>query len=428
MNTVFQTKELAVTDSPFLLFDCTLTDGTQEHWSTQSVTFGSTLYAGRVAKHNLMESQTASDQAVDSMPKLALQLANADSHFSELERSVGFKGATVTATFVFIDLPSGTATTDSKVVFQGVMNAAELVTESLFQLSAMNRLSSQRVFLPPIQIQRRCSWTFPSTVEQRTEAVDGGVNGRFSRYYPCGYSADIQGGCGNLNNGVAFTSCTYTRSDCEARGMFSSDSQNHLTARFSGIEFVPSTITVRGAGESGTQLSAVSINEARYNDFVPLIYGTAWVAPEIVFARNDGNLTRMEVLLGLGLMTAVHTVLVNNIEIPLGVSGANMTGTGWYNVVSLGARSGGFDLNFTDSHGAPLGDPYGSMAYLAVVVPNRINNGSTLPDVQVLVDGVQVRKFNADGTVAGDVILQQPMLGYSGCFAAIRLEREPNRS
>jgi hypothetical protein len=408
MNTVFQTKELAVTDSPFLVFDCTLSDGTQEHWSTQSVTFGTTLYAARVTKHNLFESQTASDQGVDSMPRLVLELANADSHFSQLERSAGFKGAALTVTFVFIDLPSGNTTTDSKVIFQGVMNSAEMVTETTFRISAMNRLSSQRVFLPPIQIQRRCAWTFPTTSDQRAEALNGGTAGRFSRYYACGYSADIPGGCGNLNNGSAFTECTFTRSDCEARGMFSKDSQGNVTARFSGIEFVPSTITVRSAGESGSQLSAVSVNEARYNDFVPLIYGTAWVAPEIVFARNDGNLTRMEVLLGMGQMTSVYTVLVNNIEIPLGINGANMTGTGWYNVVSLGGRNGGFDLNFTDSSGNPLGDPYGSMAYLAIVVPNRINDGTSLPDVQILVDGVQVQTFNSDGSVAANVFSNNP--------------------
>jgi hypothetical protein len=385
-----------------------LADGTQEHWSTQAVVLGQTHYAARLSKNNFFESQTASDQSVDSMPRLVLELANADSHFSELERSVGFKGALITATFVFMDLAGGTPTTDTKVVFQGILNPAELVTENSFRVSAMNRLSSQRVFLPPIQIQRRCAWAFPSTPEQRAEAVDGGTNGRFSRYYSCGYSADITGGCGNLNNGVPFTSCTFTRTDCEARGMFSVDSQNRPTARFSGIEFVPSTITVRGAGESGSHLSAVSINEARYNDFVPLVYGTAWIAPEIVFARNDGNLTRMEVLLGMGQMTRIYTVLVNNIEVPLGIDGKNMTGTGWYNIVSLGARNGGFDLNFTNSDGDPLGDPYGGMAYLAIAVPNRINDGSSLPDVRVLVDGVQVRRFNADGTVTGDDFSSNP--------------------
>jgi hypothetical protein len=112
MNTVFQTKELTVTDSPFLVFDCTLSDGTQEHWSTQPVTVGTVQYSGRVAKHSLFQFQTASDQGVDAMPKLVLELANADSHFSELERSVGFKGAAFTATFVFLDLPSGNTTTD----------------------------------------------------------------------------------------------------------------------------------------------------------------------------------------------------------------------------------------------------------------------------------------------------------------------------
>ena len=103
-------------------------------------------------------------------------------------------------------------------------------------------------------------------------------------------------------------------------------------------------------------------NEDRYNDLIPLIYGTAWHSPLIVFARNDGNLTRMEVLLGMGEIQGVVKVLVNEVEIPQGQSGANMTGTGWFNVVSLGNRTGGFNLNFTDPSGNPLGDPYGSMA------------------------------------------------------------------
>ena len=67
----------------------------------------------------------------------------------------------------------------------------------------------------------------------------------------------------------------------------------------------------------------MSENEARNNDFVPLVYGTAWHSPLIVFARNDGNLTRMEVLLSMGEIQNVLTVLVNDIEIPLGRPGAN---------------------------------------------------------------------------------------------------------
>ena len=174
-----------------------------------------------------------------------------------------------------------------------------------------------------------------------------------------------------------------------------------MLVNFGGLEFVPAEISVRAFGKSSAT-SAVSSNAAQYNDFVPMVYGTAWYNPPVVFGRNDGNLTRMEVLLGLGEIQGVLTVLVNDIQIPVGVSGTNMTGTGWYNVQTLGTRSGAFDLNFLDGSGKPAGDPYGSMAYLSVVVPNRINNGATLPKVTVLVQGLKLPVYGADGTYISD--------------------------
>jgi hypothetical protein len=36
----------------------------------------------------------------------------------------------------------------------------------------------------------------------------------------------------------------------------------------------------------------------------------------------------MEALLGIGQIQGVLTVLVNDVEIPIGVNGTNMTGTG----------------------------------------------------------------------------------------------------
>ena len=38
MQTIFELKEQAVTDTPLLLFDCVLPDGRTEHWSTHAVT------------------------------------------------------------------------------------------------------------------------------------------------------------------------------------------------------------------------------------------------------------------------------------------------------------------------------------------------------------------------------------------------------
>jgi len=114
------------------------------------------------------------------------------------------------------------------------------------------------------------------------------------------------------------------------------------------------------------------------------------------------------VLLGIGLMQGVVTVLVNGIQIPLGVSGANMTGTGWYNVMTLGTRDGAFDPNFTDANGQPAGDPYGNMACLSVVVPNSISNGNSLPTVEVLIQGLLIPVYNPDGTFESNAFSANP--------------------
>ncbi|HCC56475.1 MAG TPA: hypothetical protein DEQ47_04305 [Solibacterales bacterium] len=408
MQSYLQLKELSFAETPLLLFDCQLTDGTLEHWSTHAVLVSGVSYAARVARHNVFELQSASTEGVDGIPKITLELANADSHFSELERVTGWKGAKLTASFLFYDLRAAVPASDATTLFKGIVNAPELVTETAFRVSAVNRLSLQRLVLPTVRIQRRCPWSFPGTAAQRLEAIDGAGEGPFSRYYRCGYSADIAGGSGNLNGTAAFTSCSFTRSDCTARGMFSADTAARPTARFGGQEFVPSTITVRSAGESGSHLSAVSANEARYNDFVPMVYGTAWLEPRIVFARNDGNLTRMEVLLGAGVIHGVLKVLVNDIEIPIGVSGRNMTGTGWFNVMSRGARQGAFNSDFADAQGRPLGDPYGSMAYLSLVVPNRINDGKSLPSVRVLLEGLEIGMFDGAGVALPMVFSNNP--------------------
>ena len=391
MLSIYDLKEMAVTDTPLLLFQCELQNGQTEYWSTHQVTYGGNTYAPRVMKHNVFSVQTSSDQGVDAIPRVSLSMANADSYFSELERSVGWKGANLTVTFLFYNLLEAAATSDAAVLFQGIVNPPDQSTESLFQLSAVNWMNMQSVLLPPVRIQRRCPWLFPSTAQQRQEAVAGGANGQYSLFYPCGYSPDQTGGVGAMVGGAPYTSCAYTRTDCEARGLFSGP------MRFGGIEFVPSSIQVRSYG-GAWQYAAVNDNIAIYNDFVPLLYGTAWYYPPIVFTRNDGNLTYMEVLLGMGPIQDVQTVVVNQIAIPIGQTGKNMTSTGWYNVVSLGGRNGAFDPNFKDAAGNPAGDPYGSMAYLAVVVPNQISNGQSLPTVQVLADGLQLPIYGADGS------------------------------
>jgi Putative phage tail protein len=214
---------------------------------------------------------------------------------------------------------------------------------------------------------------------------------------------------GNLNaSGKAFTSCDLSRGQCQERGMFDRDLAGNITKRFAGFEFVPSAIMVRTSGDKTSHLSPLLDNSAKYNDPVPLVYGTGWLKAAVIFARNDGNLTHMEALLGMGTIQSIMKIVVNDVEIPKAVQDEDMTTTGWYNVVTRGDREGGFSLDFTDSNGLPLGDPYGSMSVLSIVVPNRINSGRSLPTVEVLLQGMEIDVYHLDGSFQRTAFTNNP--------------------
>ncbi len=401
MPTIDELKELGTTPTPLFLFECTLRGGAVERWGTHAVTFDGQDYAARLMRHNLFELRASADDGLDGATKVSVTLANADSHYSQIERATGFKGASVTIRFLFFDLVAGMAASEARVVFRGVANTPDEITEEAMRVTFANRFNLSRIVLPEVRIQRRCPWLFPANEEQRQEALDGGAKGSYSALHRCGYSAGLAGGEGALDGAEPFASCDYTRTSCTDRGMFA-------LGRFGGMEFVPPQIQVRSHGESGTHLSLVLNNQTWYNDFVPLVYGTAWFEPPVVVARNDGNLTHLEVLLGMGEIDDVVKVVVNDVEVPEAVAGSDMTATGWYSVVTHGARSGVANPDFQDAGGNPLGDPYGSMAMAAAVVPNRVSSGTSTPRVKVLVRGLKLEHFDADGASLGTAFSRNP--------------------
>src|SRR3954447_4279296 len=336
MTSIYEIKQQEITETPVLLFECQLSNGSIERWSTHQVQIDGDTYKARVLRHNLFDIRSMSDDGVDGLSKVSITLANADSYFSQIEREIGMKGGKIKVSFLFVDLPTGLATSDQRVVFRGLSNPPDEISESTLRLTFVSRLSLQRTLLPEVRIQRRCPWVFPSTADQRAEGVHGANKAKYSPFFRCGYSPDVSDGVGTLHGSVPFASCDYTRTQCEERGMFGTDASSRPTRRFGGIEFVPSSILVKTYGEKSQHLSSAVENEAKYNDFVPMVYGTGWYRPPVVFARNDGNLTHLEVLLGMGEINSVQKVVANSVEIPIGQAGANMTATGWYNMVSHG--------------------------------------------------------------------------------------------
>lgn len=398
MTTINDAKQQRQADSPLLLFTCTLPNGDVEYWSSHAISYSGNSYSARVLQHNVFDMQLGANDAMDGVSQLSVILANADSFMSELESLIGFKGSRLTVSFVFADLTQGIVTTEAIVVFLGIAGDPEQILENTLKLTFTNKLSLQRCVLPDVRIQSLCPWAFPSSVEDRSSGVDSSSANRFNRFYRCGYSADQSGGRGNLNGGMAYGTCDRTRASCISRGMFDSDASGHATRRFGGIEFIPATYLVRTVGDKNAHLSPVQENLAKYNDAVPLVYGTGWLNAPVVFARNDGNLTRMEVLLNCAKIQGIFTVVVNDVAVPPAVAGRDMSTTGWYSLVNDGSVGGNFDMQFTDAKGNPLGDPYGSLCVLSVVVPNRISTGVTLPTVQVLLQGSLVDRFNLDAS------------------------------
>jgi hypothetical protein len=405
MSTINTVKELREADSPLLLFECKVPGAGVQRFSTHAITFNGETYTPRVLTHNLFEFQLSADDAMDSVAQISVTLANADSLLSEIEAQFGWKGTQLTVYFVFADLASGITTTESTIVFRGVAGDPDVITEETLQLTFSNKLSLLRVGLPTTRIQRLCPWSFPTSAEHRAQAINGD---HYSRFSMCGYSADVSGGLGNLNNGQAFASCDRTRTSCVQRGMFDTDAAGRTTRRFGGLEFVPSSILVRGYGEKTSSASRILENTAKYNDFIPMVYGTGWLNAPVIFGRNDGNLTHMEVLLGMGPIDSVMKVVVGGIEIPQGVAGKDMTTTGWYDIVSVGNAQGAFNAGFLDEDQKPLGDPHGGMAALSVIVPNRINSGSTMPNVEVLLQGIHLDRFGLDGSFLDNTFTNNP--------------------
>lgn len=383
---------------PLLLAVFTFHDGTIYRASTHPLAtseggyqYGGNSYFGRIISQEISAVQGYDSSGIDLIPRASITLADADKALKTgYEDVYGFAGAQLDLTFLFWDADSSTFSGDSILKFRGICDAANCDYESL-TVSAVNKLNLQRRMLPPVPLQRRCPWIFPTTSAQRQEAADN----EDSIFYSCGYSYDASGG--NARGSGTYSSCDYTAEACRDRGMYKQDSSSRVTGRFGGVQWDPPAGGRSREYTSGNWIEVQNNpNEAKYGNPIPMVYGTAWVDAIAVNVIGEGNSTRGEAIVCLGEVQSIIAVVVNDRQLQAanditgGVNYIVRDPLMRYNVINRGDRSGApnADVPYNSN-----GDPYGSFCTILWVVPRQAAESTSTPRIRVLVQGPKIRVY-----------------------------------
>lgn len=435
IGSILTAKELSQTYQPLLLCEFEFVDGSFFRASTHPLaagyapqpTSGSYQYSGfdwvpRVMAQDIGAMQAMSDIGVDLPPQVTIQLADADKYVYEtFETPVGFKGAILKLYSVMWDAGNsltGSFNTDIPFIkFIGVCGPASFNSRTL-SVTATSLLNMTQQQVPPLRIQPLCPWSFPIDYAARLD----GANNQDSPYYQCGYSPDVTAsllsvaGVGNFQTGTAaFTSCDLSKAACIDRLgdpnrpiPILQDTLGRHTGRFGGFTYIP----VQNSGlqrpytTGQWELIINATNEAKYGDYVPMCYGTTWVAPEVMGVYGDGNYTFCEMLLCFGRVQQIINTVVNGVIVPhdAGEDAAQPT-----NFIDSPAKTTTFStkdndwvtVNTGQRDGTPnpgvgwgsKGDPYGSCAAILVQTLSQLVTSSSLPQAQVLLTAGFVRVY-----------------------------------
>jgi Ubiquitin-activating enzyme E1 FCCH domain len=223
---------------------------------------------------------------------------------------------------------------------------------------------------------------------------------------------------------VPFTTCNLTRQNCMQRlgnssntthsadGDITHDQSGRASGRFSGSQWNPPTDVIsRGYIDGKWDLIVNNSNYAKYGDLIPFCYGEqTWVQPKVLATTGDANYTKFEVMLCYGQVPYIYDVIVGGERIPhvyndtllsnvpgelAGGAGHPNISAGFWQTVNDGRRNGSVNL---DKLYDGKGDCYGSIATIEIVVPVRIQNATSVPNVQVRLDGPAIRVYTTPTT------------------------------
>jgi hypothetical protein len=433
LSTVIASKDANY--APILLASLTFADGSMLYLSTHAFNAGEggsqyqgNDYLSRIAEQDISQVQARSEQGIDRISEVTLHLYNADQYLLtnyEQASGKGFKGAILKLALVLCDIDSSGAyvfSTDSTapVKFQGICEAPQGENASaMLSVRATTSHNLGRVDFPILHVQQRCINVFPRNASERL----AGATDISAWQWGCGYNPDqtgtdpeIGGDCRRGSTTTAgatdaqgrviadgsgnFITCSYTKADCVARGMYSRDASARATGRFTAIQWAPAQR--EGRSKSYTQGKNVTVfssrNDSIYSRSYPMLYGTQWIkTPIIANILGDGNSTRMEVVVCVGdVSTGIQQVVVNGVIVPANGAGAdplfrwNFLDGSSFASTHTGGRNGiatadkGYDSN---------GDPYGSLATIEIVVYSELAQSNSAPDVRILCSGPRLVKY-----------------------------------
>ena len=422
-----------LTYQPLLLAEISWSDGTFLRLASENLdsTANGFQYDGhdwkpRLYAQNLGQLTSVSDNNIVQIPTITITLADDDKFlFNEYENTIGFKGAVIRLLFVLWDSNTDNFSTDYMVKFIGVCNAPNS-DESKLTLFATNILNLPNFTVPTAPVSRFCIWDFPVTHQDR---VDAALN-QDSNFWHCGYSPDVTDADGpsgtseargNMDtsgtNGPgpqAFVNCDRTWSSCIARlgnigaptqstsfntlVQIEADQQNRFTGRFGGFNYDP-PLDWRGyAYISGSKSQGINNpNDDKFNNYIPMVYGTVFVTPQTMNVDGDPNSTRFEALICLGTIGSgdpndpgpIQYVIVNDYNIPFRATSTQPDTLGWF-WINDGQRNGRPNR---DSPYNGQGDPYGGMAAICIVCPQEVQSSSGIPTIQILTYGPMVKVY-----------------------------------
>jgi hypothetical protein len=372
-------KEQAATYCPLLLCDFLFSDASHLRLSTHPLNtgeggqqYGGYDWLGRISQQAISQVQALSETGVDLIPSVRLDIADPDSYvYINYEKSKGLKGAQLTLTIVFYDPVGGTFSSDSRVAFIGICEHPGIDVEKL-TVNAVAKTSLMRAMVPTIPIQPRCPLCNPTTLAERALAASDD-----SAFWECGETRDL----------TTAPPCEFTKATC-----------TQLT-HFAGITWTPPSGAFKVKEYVSGQQSYVwsDPNAAKYGDYFPFIYGTAWVDPPIMSSCPDGNYIKGEAVVCVGQVEGIQQVLCNDslLDQANQPDGTNYTyGVNkdyWWRYVNDGRRGGTPNV---DTPWNSQGDPYGNLCAIEWSIP-RGGQSSGVPKLRVLVKGPKLRKYQA---------------------------------